>query len=293
MLKHRLLFGTVLIALIVAVLFVDGRLAPYFPCLLSVTLIAGFVAAWELQALLPPPWKPDRSGLIPGVLGILAANWYEPLRRHLLPPGLPAFADPWQPVLLVLTLASLLAFAHEMYHRSAERDRLPKIAMTILAFVYLGLFPSFLLRLRWTDVQIDVSYGAWLLALVIFVPKVGDIGAYFTGRLIGRSPMAPNLSPKKTWEGFVGGLLAAAAAAVALNVAADGTIFRLGTIEAIGFGIVVGCAGVLGDLAESLIKRDCGAKDAAKSIPGFGGWLDVVDSILFAAPVAYVWLTRN
>jgi len=293
MLKHRLIFGTILIALIVAVLFLDGRLAPYFPCLLLVAMVAGFVAAWELQALLPSPWKPDRSGMIPGVLGILAANWYEPVRQQVGLSALPAFADPWQPVLLVLTLASMLAFAHEMYHRSGERDRLPKIAVTILAFVYLGLFPSFLLRLRWTDVASDATFGAWLLALVIFVPKAGDIGAYFTGRAIGRLPMAPNLSPKKTWEGFGGGLLASAAAAVALNEAAGGSIFRYGAVEAVGFGVVVGCAGVLGDLAESTMKRDCGAKDAAKSIPGFGGWLDVVDSILFAAPPAYVWLTRN
>jgi len=293
MLKYRLIAGTVMIALIVAVLLFDGHFAPFFPCLFLVTMLAGFVAAWELQALLPSPWKPDRNSIIPGVLAILAANWYEPVRRQLLPDGLPAFADPWQPVLLMLALVSMCAFLHEMYHRSAERDRIPKIAFTLFAFVYLGLFPSFLLRLRWIDAAIDAEFGAWLLALVIFVPKVGDIGAYFTGRLIGRIPMAPNLSPKKTWEGFTGGMVAAAATSVGINLASGQVLFRYGGLEAVGFGLVVGCAGVLGDLAESMLKRDCGVKDAARNIPGFGGWLDVVDSVLFAAPPAYVWLTRN
>lgn len=292
MLKYRLIAGTTMIALMVAVLVFDGRFAPYFPCLFLVTMLAGFTATWELQALLPEPWKPDRTSVVPGVLGILAANWYEPIRKAL-PSELPAFADAWQPVLLMLTLVSLCAFFHEMYHRAGETNRIPKIAFTLFAFVYLGLFPSFLLRLRWLDSAIDPLFGAWLLALVIFVPKGGDIGAYFTGRFLGRFPMAPKLSPKKTWEGFAGGLLASMLAAFGINLASGNVLFRYGVVEAAGFGLVVGIAGVLGDLAESMLKRDCGAKDAAKSIPGFGGFLDVVDSILFAAPVAYVWLTRN
>ena len=143
--------------------------------------------------------------------------------------------------------------------------------------------------------------------MAIFVPKLGDVAAYFTGRLIGRHRMTPAISPKKTWEGFAGGLLGALATAVLLNrilnpllqavhydpafdPATQSSVLQGGDWAALGFGLTVGLAGVLGDLAESLIKRDCRRKDAADTVPGFGGVLDVIDSILFAAPVAYLWL---
>ena len=102
--------------------------------------------------------------------------------------------------------------------------------------------------------------------------------------------MAPRISPKKTWEGFAGGMLTGAAVAVGLAYLAPAFS---GPLEAAAFGLAVGVAGVLGDLAESLVKRDCQTKDASKSIPGFGGVLDVIDSVLFAAPVAYLWFSWN
>jgi phosphatidate cytidylyltransferase len=124
------------------------------------------------------------------------------------------------------------------------------------------------------------------LALAIFVPKSCDIGAYFTGRAIGRHKMTPTLSPKKTWEGAAGGLVTAVLAALGINAINP----LLTWPSAIGFGIVVGITGMVGDLMESLIKRDCEKKDASDLVPGFGGVLDVVDAILFAAPVSYAWI---
>jgi phosphatidate cytidylyltransferase len=99
--------------------------------------------------------------------------------------------------------------------------------------------------------------------------------------------MSPVLSPKKTWEGFAGGVIASALAALGINRAFPMLACDL---SALGFGVVVGIAGVLGDLAESLIKRDCQRKDASQVVPGFGGVLDVIDSIVFAAPMAYGWI---
>lgn len=155
---------------------------------------------------------------------------------------------------------------------------------------YLGLLPSFFAQLRWLEGPGEPNRGTLALALAIFVPKMGDTGAYFTGRLLGRHRMAPVLSPKKTWEGAAGGLATAVLAAIGID--SLGPVLRGGIGAAIGFGITVGLAGLLGDLAESLIKRDCRRKDASQAMPGFGGVLDVVDSIVFAAPVAYWWL-RN
>jgi phosphatidate cytidylyltransferase len=130
-----------------------------------------------------------------------------------------------------------------------------------------------------------------LLALVIFVPKGNDIAAFFTGTFLGQHKMTPVLSPKKTWQGFAGGMTGGVLVAAGFGLAAS--IFPGGIPEAIGFGLAVGLAGVFGDLAESLVKRDCQMKDASQSIPGFGGLLDVVDSVLFAAPVAYLWFALH
>jgi phosphatidate cytidylyltransferase len=96
------------------------------------------------------------------------------------------------------------------------------------------------------------------------------------------------LSPKKTWEGFTGGMIGGSL--IAVGIGQVWPVFS-GLAEAVAFGVVVGLAGVFGDLAESLVKRECQTKDASKSIPGFGGLLDVVDSVLFAAPVAFLWFS--
>ncbi len=130
------------------------------------------------------------------------------------------------------------------------------------------------------------------IALAVFVPKGNDIGAYFTGkfltgRLLGRTPMTPLLSPKKTWQGAIGGMLASVA--VAIGIQSGFHVIPYGWVGAVGFALSVGVAGIVGDLAESLIKRDLQTKDASQSVPGFGGVLDVIDSLLFAAPVAYLW----
>jgi phosphatidate cytidylyltransferase len=168
-----------------------------------------------------------------------------------------------------------------------------RIAMNVLAAAYLGLLPSFFVQLRWPlgdlpDEGPGSYRGGLVLALVLFVPKCGDIGAYLAGRFLGRHKMTPALSPKKTWEGFAGGLVGSVFAAVVLN--RFGPLLQGGDLAAVAFGLVVGLAGVLGDLAESLIKRDSRQKDAAQTMPGFGGVLDIVDSVIFAAPVAYCWL---
>jgi phosphatidate cytidylyltransferase len=292
MLRYRLLTGTLLAAGVAAELVADARLAPYFPILFALSMVCGVVTCLELVALLPADHRPDRSAVVPGTLGVLASNWYAPVRETLgSVPLLPTFADSWQPVIFTFTLVVLAAFLHEIYHFRGPGTIAVRLAMTTWIVAYLGLLSSFLLKLRWLDGNLDPAFTGWLLVLVIFVPKCADIGAYFTGRLIGRTPFSPLISPKKTWEGFAGGLALAALTAVGIDAVVP--IFRYGAAEAIGFGVIVGTTGVLGDLGESLVKRDCGTKDASQRLPGFGGLLDVMDSILFAAPVAYLWLARN
>jgi phosphatidate cytidylyltransferase len=201
--------------------------------------------------------------------------------------------EPWSWIAAAFTVVLLLAFLVEMSIFQEPGQSVIRIALTVWLAAYLGLLPCFLVQLRWLRLPEGIEAGAYTtraLLLAIFVPKCGDIGAYFTGRFLGRHRMSPILSPKKTWEGAAGGLAAAGLSALALDRIGPGPMIRGGLLGAVGLGVALGIAGMLGDLAESLIKRDVQRKDASQVMPGFGGVLDVVDSILFAAPVAYWWL---
>jgi phosphatidate cytidylyltransferase len=277
MLKTRLWMGSLLILLVIGVLRFDPE--PYYPFLLLLVVLLAFAGSMELHQLIGaahglPLWLSGGS-----VLAVLLANW----PAHLWPRWFGG--DPWQVVVTVFTAFVLLAFLVEMVAfrpSEASGSVVIRLALLIWMTAYLGLLPSFLVQLRW------LPAGSAALALAIFIPKCCDIGAYFSGRLFGRHPMSPILSPKKTWEGLLGGLLLSAGAAVAINRPLS--VVPGGDVSAALFGLVVGGVGALGDLAESLIKRDCRRKDASQVVPGFGGVLDVVDSIVFAAPVAYFWL---
>ena len=290
MLKTRLWMGAILIALVMCVLLFDP--GPLYPFLLCLTIFLAVAGSVELHRLIGaahglPAWL-----CIGCVLFVLLANWPAHLWRDL------CGRDPLAIVLGAFTLVVMLAFLREMaVFRPTTENVSPvggvvvRIALLMWMTAYLGVLPSFLAQLRWPPSSMENSEeykGAAAMVLAIFVPKCCDIGAYFTGRLLGRHPMAPVLSPKKTWEGLCGGLLLSAVVAVAINRPLS--VLRGGDLSAAGFGLAVGGIGALGDLAESLIKRDCRRKDASQVVPGFGGVLDVVDAIVFAAPVAYCWL---
>lgn len=276
MLRTRLLVGTVLASVAGGVLFADP--GPHYPGLFVMVLLLGLFAAQELRRLIVSATRPHAGVVLPGVVLLLAANWLPHL--SVLPLGRE------RAILGVFAGFVLLAAITELWSYRGGVNGTPRIANAALILVYIGVLPTFLLQMRWFPP--DVALAA--MAATIFVPKCGDIGAYFTGRFLGRHPFAPALSPKKTWEGFFGGLFTSILTAVGLSFAAP--LFPHGVLEAAGFGIVVGTAGVLGDLVESMMKRDAQVKDAAASIPGFGGLLDVIDSVLFAAPVSYFWLSQ-
>lgn len=291
-------------ALAACMLIADLSLAPVYPFLLLVILLLALGACSELHRLLAAvPNRPPLWLCAGGVFVVLLANWpVHILDYHLGAPGrakLQFGLDPWQFVAFAFAAVMLTAFVAEMPRYRDSAGAVPRIALALWFVAYLGLLPSFFIQLRWPPPQ----YGA--LSMAIFVPKFGDVAAYFTGRFLGRHRMTPALSPKKTWEGFTGGLIGAVVVALILNhfylkellegqftsaFQINETVLRGGDWAALGFGVTVGLAGVLGDLAESLIKRDCRRKDATDTVPGFGGVLDVIDSILFAAPVAYLWL---
>ena len=126
-----------------------------------------------------------------------------------------------------------------------------------------------------------------MVAYLVAVTKAGDMGAYLCGSLIGKHPLMPHVSPKKSVEGVFGGLLAS----LAVSLAAGPYLpVPLSFIHLLILGLLIGIVGQIGDLAESLMKRFCSAKDSGAIFPGMGGILDVVDSILFTAPIFYFHL---
>jgi phosphatidate cytidylyltransferase len=191
----------------------------------------------------------------------------------------------------ILTLSLVAAMALQARGHRVD-GTMANAGGTLLAIVYLGVLPGFYL-------PICMTHSAWMVLAIVGVVKAADIGAYAIGRLIGRHPLIAWLSPKKTIEGFFGGLLLASlfAAAIAATIKHNGAspaLAQVGMPLVIvgGFfsGTLLGAVGQLGDLLESLLKRDAGVKDSGK-VPGFGGVLDILDSPLLAAPVAY-WLLK-
>ncbi len=167
------------------------------------------------------------------------------------------------------------------------------IGATLLMILYLGLLPQYLVRIR----MFGPPGAVWLLLYFVGTVKFCDIGAYFTGLAIGRHKLIVWLSPKKTWEGLIGGLATSAGVAMLVSYLVRthstpltplaSTFPELPTAAL--FGLLMGLVGQGGDLLESLFKRGAQAKDSANAIPAFGGVLDVIDSLLPTAPLAY-WM---
>ncbi len=159
------------------------------------------------------------------------------------------------------------------------------VAASLLGLVYIILPLSFLVALR-------VRWGVGVLFIVLLVCKLTDVGAYYFGKMIGGPRMAPAVSPNKTWAGVFGGVFVAVPAAVvgALGLGRWSSVDFIGPPAAAVFGLTVAGVAMLGDLAESLVKRDAGVKDSAHMIGGYGGVLDMIDDVLFVAPCAYLFL---
>ncbi|MFH1836719.1 MAG: phosphatidate cytidylyltransferase [Candidatus Omnitrophota bacterium] len=181
---------------------------------------------------------------------------------------------------LLIVVASLLAFTLQFTRRDNARDHLVSMALTLFSLFYIGWFFSFFVKLRALD------NGANLVAFLIIITKSADMGAYVVGNLIGKTELLPRISPKKTKEGTIGGILISLAIALFAGKALTG--FSMPHLFVMG--LLVSTLGQVGDLAESLIKRDCNVKDSGGYLAGIGGVLDLIDSLLFTAPVFYFYV---
>ncbi len=250
------------------------------PAVLAVVIYAG--PTWFLIALgsLGTLCLREYCGLA-RAMGLRAQPWFCYAAFWIL---IAAFHEKWLPPAGVLAAILLAGFLAAILRRDELRERALGLMANLLGVLYLALFlgPAYQVRFEFGDLP-GLNWFLMLLAVI----WVGDTAALFVGKTMGRTPFAPLISPNKTNEGAAGGLVAGVAAAVLLQQ----LLFRdLPLRHAVAASIVLGIFGQIGDLAESLLKRAAQVKDSSGLIPGHGGVLDRVDSLLFAFPVLYFYM---
>jgi phosphatidate cytidylyltransferase len=180
----------------------------------------------------------------------------------------------------------VLALCLRQLFSSSNLAGLLAISTTLLGFLYVPWLLNFIQKIYFFP-QIN---GRAYVFYFILVTKFSDMGAYITGSLFGRHKMFPRISPGKTWEGFAGAIIFSAAASLGFAHLARQQLEWLNPVHALILGTLLGSAAVLGDLVESLFKREASVKDSGQLFPGIGGILDLLDSLLFNAPLMYLYL---
>jgi phosphatidate cytidylyltransferase len=273
-LSLRLLTGFVAVPILVAVALNDGWLflcGVYAACLLGTA-----EALWMARQAGHRPLAPFAFLLAIAILADATfASW--PLIGRAV--GLPAvsWGEVIRPALGIVLLGSLAALLVRADHRGSLMDW----SLTITLPLYVAGLLQFFIPLRY---RADAGVLTWPL-IVLLTSWTCDMAAYFAGRTAGRLRLAPLISPAKSVEGAVAGLLAAMAVGVLFALPTGVDPFRMA-----GFGLAVGLGSIVGDLAESLLKRQCGVKDSGFLMPGHGGILDRMDALIFSAATAYFYL---
>jgi phosphatidate cytidylyltransferase len=183
----------------------------------------------------------------------------------------------WELLFIILAFLSLILM---QFKRRENSGAIIAISTTIFGIIYISWFFSFLIKIRYME------DGLGFLAALLLITKSCDIGAYLIGSRFGRRALIPRISPHKTVEGALGGVLFSVLAAIACK-----PMLNFGYLHLVAIGAGISILAQLGDLSESLIKRDCQVKDSGSAFPGMGGVLDQIDSLLFTAPVFYFYMS--
>lgn len=288
MLVWRVTVSAILIPLLFGVFYLDAHSGGTAPYLLGVVVLIAFRGADEAVDLLRTrSFTPNRITVCACSVFVAAASWYG--RLPWLPLKIPGDNNTLAQVILAYALTILLLFMLAAWRYREPGRSMETLSVEILIVSYIGVLLGVASQLRWVAGE---AAGYLVIGSLLVVVKSGDVGAYVLGRLFGRRKMVPLLSPGKTWMGGGGAMLGSALGAFLwlhfttplFNPAWQPPMWYWTAI----YGLVLGAVGLVGDLCESLIKRDVGKKDSGWLIPGFGGLLDLVDSVLYAGPVAYI-----
>lgn len=192
----------------------------------------------------------------------------------------------------ILLLFLLTVITRQMFARLRDDQPLRTMAYTLFGLLYVLWLFNFMTKILYVVPRAPDGriMGQFYCLYLIAVTKFSDMGAYLTGSVIGRHPLIPHISPKKTWEGFFGAMVFSVLASLALFKLMPGHLSALNWMHATILGLLLGFAAVIGDLAESIIKRSTGVKDSGSMLPGIGGALDLIDSLLFTAPLLFFYL---
>lgn len=286
MLKHRLISGP-----IVGVFFV--LVALYLPSVWAWPLLVLLAALAQLEFYT----MANQAGIpVFRILGVccgailISTTFY----GITMPEGWKSLYF-WEQFVLFGTLFAVFVRQFPQKHNPKP---LETIACTLFGVWYGPFLLNFFTRLafEWdfgAPMQRLGMTGRMLVLYVIVVVKMTDVGAYFVGRALGRHKLFPRLSPAKTWEGLAGGLATAVLVSFGFWHFGNGQLGQIafGGVDCVVLALALGGAGVVGDLFESLMKRAAGMKDSGAVVPGMGGVLDVLDSLLFAAPVMYLYVS--
>ena len=219
-----------------------------------------------------------------GIIFTALVAWRSLVKPGLVPtpilgPGTSAIGWMWD----IFWPATIVIIFIRQFMRENTFEALGGVATTLFGLAYISALFSYLFYIR----TLHPQRGAWLVLFLILVTKMGDVGAYAVGNLVGRHTLIPRISPRKTVEGFIGAVLFSGITAVCARSMLGRALHPL---LALVLGMFLGFPGQLGDLAESLLKRDCQIKDSGSLMPGLGGVLDIMDSLLFTAPLFYGFL---
>ena len=286
MLKYRLIFGFMMAAVFVGLILLDGHLdgSLYISGIRHNQPIQATIFT-ILIALLAIPAQFELGNLIKQTGAHLFKSITIPASILIATAPLWAFLLGWfygiatsLSVCILISAFSFLALFIVQALKFGTEGTIRNVSASFFSIIYLGFLCSFILGIR-------IAWGPWVLLTFIFTVKGSDIGAYTLGRLFGKHKMCPTISPGKTWEGLAGAAMFGALVSFGFSHFSG----IMTPLWAVGFGAVFGVLGQLGDLVESMIKRDAMSKDSSASIPGFGGILDVIDSPLATAPAAFAF----
>ncbi len=244
-----------------------------------------FIGLWEFYTMLDHKGLPNFkiTGMICGAIMLSGSFYYF---SHVGP------ARSYDFELSVLLLFLLTVFTRQIFARLRDDEPLQTMAYTLFGLLYVIWLFNFVTKIVYVTPRTSTGQvtGQFYCLYLIAVTKFSDMGAYLVGSLIGRHQMIPHISPKKTWEGFCGALAFSSLASLGLLKLMPAQLSALTWTDGLILGLLLGFAAVVGDLAESIIKRSTGVKDSGGFFPGIGGSLDLIDSLLFTAPLLYFYL---
>jgi phosphatidate cytidylyltransferase len=279
---RRLITTVILWTVIIAALFSSHRWVSDGVCILlliflAATGLAEFYGLAEKRGLACFKW----CGLLGGVL--MMAGTFLHLTGHLGLNDSPARANDFETGFLILFVLGLCV---RQFVSKINTTGILTISVTLFGLMYVPWLLDFVQKINF----FPSVEGKYFLIYFILVTKFSDMGAYAIGSLIGKHKMIPRISPGKTWEGFGGAILVSTGASLAFVHFFGAHMYGMNSLHAVILGVVLSSTAVIGDLIESLFKREAGVKDSGNLFPGIGGILDLLDSLLFNAPIMYLYL---